>query len=93
MGHVYSNIMPNTNQRLVVVTIDTILAVLRDYAGGEIPADAQAVSFQLNPREKNKFMLVIDSPSYDKQLPPMILDFDIRRFYGVGSGNSQCNAE
>ena len=81
---------PTTNRRsrLVIITIDTMLAIIKDYAGGAIPADATAVSLRVNPQEKGKFMLVIDSPSIPAGTAPMMLHFDIKRYFSAAKVSS-----
>jgi len=71
--------------RKVIVTADTVLAILKDYLGPDnLPEDAQVVKVLVNAKERGKLALVVDSLQWKEGLPPMAAEFDIRRVYSVG---------
>jgi len=71
--------------RKVIVTADTVLAILKDYLGPDnLPEDAQVVKVLVNAKERGKLALVVDSLQWKEGLPPMVAEFDIRRVYSVG---------
>ena len=68
----------------IVLTIDSILAILKDYMKPEdLPEDAVAQSLMINPSEKNKIAIVADSPSWPIGAEPLLVNFDIRRIFGA----------
>lgn len=73
--------------RDVVVSIDDLLAMLKDYVGGEdVPADAQPVRLMLNPQER-KLAIVAESAAWGPGMAPLQVRFDLRRVHAVGGGN------
>lgn len=70
--------------RFVVVTIDTIAEIIRDYVADEsdIPADAMPVSMQINPINK-KLAITFVSDNWKEQPAPLAVNFDIKRIYAV----------
>lgn len=72
-------------RRMVIVTVDTLVEVLKDYLGEEnVPRDAQVVRMLVKPAEQGKFAIVIDSPSIPYDAPAVTADFQVKRFYSVG---------
>lgn len=70
--------------RYIVLTIDTICELLKDYVGGEdIPQDAQPLKLMLNPQEQNKIAIVMDSDTWKEGLPPLDVKFKIKRVFSV----------
>ncbi len=70
--------------RYIILTIDTITELLKDYVGGEdIPSDAQPLKLMLNPSEKNKIAIVMDSDSWKEGMAPLDVKFKIKRVYGI----------
>lgn len=68
--------------RDVVVDIDTLLALFRDYCAVEdVPSDARAVKLMLHPLER-KLAIVVDADSWAQDMPPLEVRFDIKRVYG-----------
>ncbi len=77
--------MKGKQVRSVVVTVDTLVEVLKDYLGEEnLPADAQAVRLLVNRKEQGKVGLVVASEQLATGLPALQAHFDIRRVYSVG---------
>ena len=72
-------------RRKILIPVDSILAMMKDYTKGEgsIPMDAVPVSLQVNLADKGMFGLVVASPEF-KDDSPIRVEFDIRRVYGVG---------
>jgi|WetSurMetagenome_2_1015567.scaffolds.fasta_scaffold372312_1 hypothetical protein len=71
-------------QRLVVITVDTLLEVLKDYCGAEgIPDDAQVETLLVNPAEKGKFALNVSSPQFREDMPALNVEFMLKRVYTV----------
>lgn len=70
--------------RYIILTIDTITALLKDYVGGEdMPADAQPLKLMVNPQAGNKIAIEMGSDSWREGLPPLDIKFKIKRVYGV----------
>ena len=70
--------------RDVVVDIDTLVALFKDYLSEEdMPRDAVAVKLMLHPTER-KLAIVAESEGWAHGLAPLEVRFDIRRIFGVG---------
>lgn len=71
-------------KRKILIPVDSILALMKDYTKGEgsIPADAMPISLQINTAEKGMFGLVVESPEFTDDTPVRV-EFDIKRIYGV----------
>lgn len=71
-------------RRKVVVPVDTLLAIVKDYtrATHDIPDDAVPVSLQIKPTEKGMFGLMVQS-EYFKDDTPIRVNFDIKRVHTV----------
>jgi hypothetical protein len=70
--------------RLVVVTIDSILELMKDYLGPEaIPPDAWPQKLMIKPTEQGKFAIVAASDGWPQGLAPLEVKFEIRRLWGV----------
>jgi hypothetical protein len=69
-------------RRKVVVPVDTLLAIIKDYTRSthDIPDDAVPVSLQIKPSEKGMFGLMIQSENF-KDDAPIRVNFDIKRVY------------
>ncbi len=77
--------MQSLSTRMVILPIDTINALFKDYCGQlGYPKDALAVRLQYKPTEMGKLALVIESDEFTGPQTPEQIKFDIRRFYGVG---------
>jgi len=73
--------------RPIITTIDSILGLMKDYTqADDIPRDAKPVKLMLNPREKNRIAILVESDEWVGPQKPIMIKFDIRRMYGVGSG-------
>ncbi len=72
-------------QRYVVLTIDTIAEILKDYVADEadIPVDALPVRLLLKPTEQGKLAIEMFSDSYKGTEAPLNIKFDIRRVFAV----------
>lgn len=71
--------------RQVIVTVESILALLKDYCGEEeIPEDAKVVGFKYKPTELGRFAIVIESPRLKYGVKPIEVRVDNKRIYGVG---------
>lgn len=69
---------------MVVVTVDTLVEILKDYLGEEnVPKDAQVVRLLVRPSEPGKFAIVVDGDSIKYNAPAVVADFQVKRFYGL----------
>lgn len=76
--------MAQTRKRMVILTIDTMAELLKDYLGeGVVPRDAKALTLQINPQENGKLALVLDSPSIKPNAPDIFVHFDLKRIFAV----------
>jgi len=73
--------------RTIVITIDALMDLLKDYTADlqDIPADAKAVKLMIKPTEQGKFGIVAESDSWVAGLDPLQISFDIKRIHGVGA--------
>jgi hypothetical protein len=71
--------------RRVVLPIDDITNILRDYAGlVGFPQDAKPVKWMLNPQEGRKVMLVVESNELTPEDRPMEeIRFEVKRTFAV----------
>ena len=71
-------------KRKIIVPIDSIMALLKDYTKdtGDIPADTMPLSLMVNPAEKGMFAIQAESPSW-KDDTPIRINFDIKRVYSL----------
>jgi len=51
-------------ERFVIVTIDTIVELLKDYCGQDIPADAMPLRLLLRPEEKGRLAIELTSHEF-----------------------------
>ena len=71
-------------ERYVIVTIDTITELFKDYCGpSEIPADAKPVRLMLKPTDKGKIAILMESGEWKENQAPLKVKFDLRRTYAV----------
>lgn len=71
-------------ERFVVLTIDTIGELFKDYVGPEeLPWDARPVKLMFKPTEQGKMALVMESSYWTEGMPDININFDIKRIYGV----------
>lgn len=72
-------------KRMLVITLDTLAELLKDYLGPEyIPADARATRLLVNPQEEGRLALEVMSPEIKPDAKPLYAHFDIKRTYSVG---------
>ena len=71
-------------RRKVVIPVDTLLSIIKDYRreSGEIPEDAVPVSLQIKPTEQGMFGLMVQSEEFRDDRPIRIA-FDIKRIYSA----------
>lgn len=70
--------------RRVILTIDTIMDLFKDYATEEdIPADAMPIKLLFKPTDQGRLAIEATSESWTKELPPIQLHFDLRKVYSV----------
>ena len=70
-------------RRQVILTIDDVVRLLRDYAGeGEIPEDAAAERLMINPSTR-EIAVQAGSEGWTSGQPPLRLSFKNRKIYGV----------
>lgn len=71
-------------ERHVVVTIDTIAELFKDYLSeADLPTNAVPMKLLFKPGEKGKLALEMFSLDWQDGLPPLAVNFDIKRVYGV----------
>lgn len=71
-------------ERDVVVTIESVVALFRDYLGDEqIPADARPTRLMYNKNERNKLGVMVESDEWREGMAPLTVKFDIKRVYTV----------
>jgi len=71
-------------KRRIIIPIDTIMELLKDYTRqeGSIPADAMPVSLLVKPSERGMFAIMAESSSW-KDDTPVRVTFDIQRVVTV----------
>jgi hypothetical protein len=76
--------------RMVITTAMTVLEIFKDYLTEEyIPTDAIVTGLMVKPSEQGKFALVIQSDSIKPGLDPLMVNFDLRRVYGLGGPSNE----
>jgi len=76
--------VPLVIERDIVVTIDTLMDLFRDYIGdNEIPMDARPIKLMFNPGERRKLAIMAESDEWREGMGPLVVAFDIKRIYGV----------
>lgn len=71
-------------KRMVIVTVDTLVEILKDYLGEEeMPGDARVETLLVKPNEKGKFAIRVASERFEQDQAAMVVDFDIKRVYSV----------
>lgn len=71
-------------ERHIILTIDTIAELLKDYMGEEeMPTDAMPIKLLMNTGTPGKLALEFESPTWKAGLPDLNVNFNIRRVYGV----------
>lgn len=69
--------------KLIIIPIDSILALFKDYAGLiAVPEDAKVDRLLLNPQER-KMALQISAESYPGPQPQEEIRFDLQRTFVV----------
>lgn len=71
--------------RICIVTIDNILALLKDYAGEalDLPEDAKPSRLMFRPTDRGKLGLLVESDTWIGNRPAEEVKFDLRRTYSV----------
>jgi hypothetical protein len=71
--------------RFVILTIDTITALIYDYAGEalNLPDDIKPIKFRINPTNNGKLELMLESETWEKDQSPEEIKFEIKRVYGL----------
>lgn len=76
--------MAQAKRRMVILTIETITELIKDYLGsGTVPVDAVGQRLLINPRENGKLALEVASPNIKADAKPIYVNFDIKRIYNV----------
>lgn len=70
-------------ERILIVTVDTIMALLKDYAGQalELPADTMITKFRLTSDKKLEMMVESDEWTSNRQAEE--IRFQMKRVYSV----------
>jgi hypothetical protein len=71
--------------RKIIVPVDSVLEMFKSYTAenNEIPLDAKPVTLMVKPTERGQFAIVAESQDWGKDLPPIVINFDIRRNFIV----------
>lgn len=75
--------MTGRRKRMVILTIPTIGALLRDYIGDNMPPDAHAVGIEINPQEQGRLAVVMESDNIPDNAKPVFVHFDLKRVYSI----------
>lgn len=76
--------MAQAKKRMVILTMDTIAELIKDYLGASnVPTDAVAQRLLINPQENGKLALEIASPNIKADAKPIYVNFNIKRIYNV----------
>jgi len=70
-------------ERFVIVTIDTIVELLKDYCGQDIPADAMPLRLLLRPEEKGRLAIELTSHEFKPDSPSLVVNFRSKRIHAV----------
>jgi hypothetical protein len=68
---------------MVILTIQTIGALLRDYLGDHMPEDAIGVGLEINPQENGKLAMVMSSPAIREGAKDINAHFHLKRVHTV----------
>lgn len=69
--------------RRVLVTIDTLTDMLKDYLSAEdMPFDAMPIKMMVNPTENGKIAILMTSNDFPADAPNYSVRFDIKKVYG-----------
>ncbi len=76
--------MSQNKRRQVILTLDTLAELLKDYIGENIiPKDSVAQRLLINPQENGRLALEIASPSIKPDAKPIFVNFNLKRVYSV----------
>jgi hypothetical protein len=72
-------------KRMVITTVQSLFAVLRDYLGEEyVPKDAWVAKFRANPSEKGRFELLCESDGWTGLEGPIEVKVHLKKSFVVG---------
>lgn len=75
--------MKAIRNRRVLVTIDTLTDMLKDYLSAEdMPVDAMPIKMMVNPTENGKIAILMTSNDFPEAAPNYSVRFDIKKVYG-----------
>jgi hypothetical protein len=70
--------------RMVIVTVDTLAEILKDYVGEEnLPSNAWVTQLLVKPSEQGKFAINFESPDIKPDTPALNVNFGIKRVWGA----------
>lgn len=70
--------------RMVIISLDTLMEIIKDYTNGEVPTDASPLKLLFRPTDKGRIGILTSSPSWPtNESGPLEVRFQMRRFYGV----------
>lgn len=71
--------------RYLVLTIDTIGDLFKDYIANEedLPWDAAPIKMMFNPNEQGKIAIEFQSEYFKPNSPPLAVNFQIKRIYSA----------
>ena len=69
-------------RRMVIVTIDSLLNMLKDYMATEdLPATAKAVKMMYRPTDKGRIGIMVEDDGWVGMQRPLEAKFDLRRVW------------
>lgn len=71
-------------RRRVIVSIDDIVSMMRDYCPAEdFPSDVAPLRLMLKPNERGKLAIEAESRFWQHGLPPLQVRFELRRLHSL----------
>jgi len=70
-------------RRMIITSIDSIMAIMRDACKGELPQDAIPLKLMYNAAEKGKLAILAESSEWTGTEGALEVRFDLRRVYSV----------
>jgi hypothetical protein len=72
-------------RRKIIIPVDSILELFKSYTAEnhEIPMDAKPTALMVKPGEQGKFAIRATSEEWAQNLPPLQINFDIRRIFSA----------
>lgn len=76
--------MANTRRkRMVILTVDTIGALLRDYIGEAIPQTATSLRLEFSAKDNGKLAIIFEDDNIAENSQDIYTHFDLKRVYTI----------